>query len=216
MTRRRKIDDGSQPAEDESALDPIRQLVLRRSRELRLSLAALSREVNRNEAYLHQFVWRGSPKDLPETTRKHLAQTLGLDEASLRGGEEPMAIPSSIMTLPGRAAVSPPDVPVVRLGDRLDAAPSEWAPRPPTLATVTNAFALWVPVAIGRSQPGDLAYVHPSQPPRPGDMVVVVEDQRISRIGEMLGFDELSDGRERRQIDRLSQRLCKVVWLMLA
>lgn len=49
------------------------------------SLAALSRLIGRNAAYLQQFVTRGSPRVLGERERHMLAAYLGIDEADLGG-----------------------------------------------------------------------------------------------------------------------------------
>ncbi len=49
------------------------------------SLAALSRLLGRNDAYLQQFVTRGSPRVLGERERGTLAAYLGMDEADLGG-----------------------------------------------------------------------------------------------------------------------------------
>lgn len=52
------------------------------------SLAALSRRLGRNTAYLHQFVTRGTPVKLDEDDRLTLAQHFGIDEREL-GAREP-------------------------------------------------------------------------------------------------------------------------------
>jgi phage repressor protein C with HTH and peptisase S24 domain len=49
------------------------------------SLAALSRLIGRNAAYLQQFVTRGSPRLLAEGDRRKLARYLGLSDAALGG-----------------------------------------------------------------------------------------------------------------------------------
>lgn len=49
------------------------------------SLAALSRLIGRNAAYLQQFVVRGSPRLLAEADRRKLARYLGLSDAALGG-----------------------------------------------------------------------------------------------------------------------------------
>lgn len=49
------------------------------------SLAALSRLIGRNAAYLQQFVTRGSPRVLGERERYMLATYLGIDEVDLGG-----------------------------------------------------------------------------------------------------------------------------------
>lgn len=47
------------------------------------SLAALSRLVGKNAAYLQQFVTRGSPERLPEDVREKLARYFEVDERLL-------------------------------------------------------------------------------------------------------------------------------------
>lgn len=49
------------------------------------SLAALSRLIGRNAAYLQQFVMRGSPRLLAEADRRKLARYLGLSDSALGG-----------------------------------------------------------------------------------------------------------------------------------
>lgn len=55
------------------------------------SLAGLSRLLGKNDAYLQQFVTRGSPRLLGERERKTLAAYLAIDEADLGG---PLAGPA--------------------------------------------------------------------------------------------------------------------------
>lgn len=52
------------------------------------SLAALSRRIGRNAAYLQQFVDRGTPQRLPEDARLVLAQHWQVDERQL-GARDP-------------------------------------------------------------------------------------------------------------------------------
>ena len=51
--------------------------------ERRSDLAALSRLLGRNAAYVHQYLNRGSPKRLAEQDRRLLAEFFGVDEAVL-------------------------------------------------------------------------------------------------------------------------------------
>jgi hypothetical protein len=51
------------------------------------SYAALSRLIGRNDAYLQQFVMRGSPRELAERDRSMLARYFGVAEARLGGRE---------------------------------------------------------------------------------------------------------------------------------
>lgn len=55
------------------------------------SLAALSRMLGRNPAYLQQFVARGSPRVLAEDDRRRLAAFFGVDEGELGGAPAPPA-----------------------------------------------------------------------------------------------------------------------------
>lgn len=70
------------------------------------SLLQLSRWLGRNDAYLHQFVTRGSPRKLAENDRKRLADLLGLPESALGG-----------------PPVSPAMVPIPRLDVLVSAGP---------------------------------------------------------------------------------------------
>ncbi|MES2754152.1 MAG: S24 family peptidase [Pseudomonadota bacterium] len=57
-----------------------------------ISLLRLSRMIGRNDAYLQQFVQRGSPRRLPERERSILSDYLGIPAAAL-GGPEADAVP---------------------------------------------------------------------------------------------------------------------------
>lgn len=59
------------------------------------SLAALSRLLGRNAAYLQQFVQRGTPRRLAEQDRRLLAGYLGLSDAALGGPDQ--AVPMPVM-----------------------------------------------------------------------------------------------------------------------
>jgi repressor LexA len=59
------------------------------------SYAALSRMLQRNEAYLQQYVKRGTPRQLAERDRKLLASYFRVDEAVLGGPQSDAIIPPS-------------------------------------------------------------------------------------------------------------------------
>lgn len=59
------------------------QALTRAAAERGVALSALSRMIGRNQAYLGQFVVRGSPRRLPERERRQLADFLGIDETLL-------------------------------------------------------------------------------------------------------------------------------------
>ncbi len=68
-----------------------------------VALSALSRMLGRNQAYLGQFVNRGSPRVLPERERRMLADFLAIDEAVL-GAPPPSSEPVSVPWLAVQAA----------------------------------------------------------------------------------------------------------------
>jgi repressor LexA len=71
------------------------QALTRAAAERGVALSALSRMIGRNQAYLSQFVLRGSPRRLPERERRLLADFLALDESALGAAprEEDVAVP---------------------------------------------------------------------------------------------------------------------------
>ena len=58
------------------------------ARERGSSLAALSRMLDRNSAYLQQYISKGSPRKLEEADRRKLAKFFGVPESELGGMEE--------------------------------------------------------------------------------------------------------------------------------
>lgn len=175
-------------------LDPVRRLVVDRCRELRLTLADASRRIGRNESYVHQFVYRGSPKRLPEDTRIPLAQLLDLPESQLRpasilpASDGPMVHAPHITGQFGSQPVQPQaDVPVFAPGDPIDIArATEWTHRPPLLSGAGPLFARWVTEDTGRFHDGDMVIVRLNQPPRVGDPVVVLRGMEIIAIGDLV------------------------------
>lgn len=67
-----------------SAMDAVRKLILEKADERGTTLAELSRKLERNHAYLQQFIHRGVPADLPEKVRLPLALALNIDEEQLK------------------------------------------------------------------------------------------------------------------------------------
>ncbi len=76
-------------------LDPIRLLVLKLIEKKGADLKNASLAIGKNAAYLHQFVYRGTPKVLPEDAREALAKFLGVHEDQLRHREVPQRKPRS-------------------------------------------------------------------------------------------------------------------------
>lgn len=63
--------------------DTPQQALLRAARARGMALSGLSKLLGRNQAYLGQFVHRGSPRMLPERERRVLADMLDMDEVAL-------------------------------------------------------------------------------------------------------------------------------------
>jgi hypothetical protein len=172
--------------------DPVRSQIVTRAAALGLTYADLSRAVQRNETYVHQFVFRGTPKRLPEDVRETLARTLGVSEDELRGtppGQQRRLSPATraaVMSPPATPATKERDLPVfTEAGATLASAAVSWTPRPRSLDAAPGSFAVWVSRKHGRLNPGDMVFVHPSQPPRDGDLVVVIKDDRIVAVGDL-------------------------------
>lgn len=182
-------------------MDPVRQLILSRSQELGISHLELSRRAGKNEAYVHQFIYRGSPRRLPEEVRAAIAEALDVPEDALRPQPAPAngnapertnrpARPAArtVATVPKQSATE--SIPVFREGDTVDpSAAREWMPHP-VLTGIPGGYAVFARLAGGRLQPGDLAIVRPTQPARVGDTVVVLDTERkIIGIGNVAAID---------------------------
>jgi hypothetical protein len=169
-------------------LSGIRLLVLRRARDMHVTLADLSRGCGKNQAYFHQFIHKGSPRRLDEQTRFRAAAMLQVDESLLRDTPRLAFVPH-----PGEAPLSPPigaarQVPLFRETDAIiPAQAQQWAP-PFTPAGGPAAFAIWIDLPNQRLNTGDIAYAKSDIPARVGDLVVLLKpDHTVIAIGELTG-----------------------------
>lgn len=162
----------------DTSTDP-RQVIRTKLSELRLNMSAVSKMLGKNHAYLHQFLDRGIPAQLPELVRGQLAEILGVPEALLRGGG-------------GKGSLGPrgPRVPPM-VGDKIrvygaaQGGPDGWFPwngeivdyvsRPPHLAGATEAYSVYVAGSSmePRYYAGELVYIHPGKPVTTGAFVLV-------------------------------------------
>lgn len=78
-------------------MDDARAALIRLSAARGESLAELSRMIRRNDAYLQQFVARGTPRRLAEADRRLLARHFGVTEGELGG---PTATESAMVAVP--------------------------------------------------------------------------------------------------------------------
>jgi phage repressor protein C with HTH and peptisase S24 domain len=76
-------------------LDPVRTRVLKLVEDRKTDLKNASLKIGKNAAYLHQFIFRGTPKALPENVRQALAEFLGVEEDLLRHRRVPPRKPRS-------------------------------------------------------------------------------------------------------------------------
>ena len=70
----------------DTSTDPVRQLIRTTLSQRQLNMSAVSKKLGKNHAYLHQFLDRGIPAQLPELVREQLAAILQVPEAQLKGG----------------------------------------------------------------------------------------------------------------------------------
>lgn len=88
---KRPMSEGAEKVLDavrERSAAEVRATIQRAAAERGESLLSLSVALGKNEAYLQQFIRRGTPKRLPEEERRKLAQLLWVDERLL-GAREP-------------------------------------------------------------------------------------------------------------------------------
>lgn len=181
---------GSKERRGQKPKDPVRVMLLERIRERGVTIADLSRALQRNEAYMHQFIWRASPQWLGEADRAVICQMLEIPETLLRppmpDAPSPMRLRQSLAAVTG---TDQREVPLFREDDLINlTAVREWTHRIPGLPPGA-VFALWIAQEHTRFGPGTMVHVHQRQPPRIGDQVVVLADDRVVAIGELIAID---------------------------
>lgn len=226
--------DTTERDERESRLDDLRRLILRKMREHRFTLADLSRAAGKNEAYFHQFIWRPKPKGLPEDVREAIAPLLTMHPDELRGHARP-TMPAVLRRAPEADAIRPMpatsetgsarDIPVYQdTAERIEpSSAQEWTYRPPSLLTAGPAFAVWISAPRGRLRVGDLAFLRPNQPPRLGDTVMALDnDKRMVAMGDLAEVTathiliEEQKGAPKKKIKIGDTRIIKVAAVVLA
>jgi len=195
--------------QDPGKLDPARRALFDAVSSAGANFANLSRQIGRNHAYLGQYLWRGTPRTLPEDERKKLAVLLGVNDVPLKA---PSHLSVDIHT-PNRAkqslaetslervrsatgepaAFGPKDVKVLgfvkagKIGWYPDNGSTlEMTDRPPMLVGVPDAYAVYIDdrSMCPALKPGHMVWVHPFRPPRPEDFVVVQVSEEEAYIKE--------------------------------
>src|SRR5262245_17434964 len=133
----------------DTSTDPVRQLIRTTLSQRQLNMSAVSKKLGKNHAYLHQFLDRGSPAQLPAPVLEHWPVILLVPEAQLKGGGGKGASPARV----GRvgAPIAGDKIPVLGAGQ---GGSEGWFPwngeivdyvsRPPHLAGATQAYAVYV------------------------------------------------------------------------
>ena len=88
-------------------LDPVRFKLLKLIDKRGTDLKNASVAIGRNAAYLHQFVYRGTPKVLSEDDRAALARHLGCGEDELKHKKRPPRKPRAKPPRPQRVVAAP-------------------------------------------------------------------------------------------------------------
>jgi SOS-response transcriptional repressor LexA len=165
----------------DTTTDSVRQIIRAKLSELRLTMSEVSKSLGKNHAYLHQFLDRGIPAQLPELVREKLAPILQVPEGVLKGGGRVKA--SSTPPLgPGFLPPVGDRIPVLGAGQggsdgffpwNGDAV--EYAARPPYLSGALKAYAAYVTGSSmePRYYAAELVYVHPGRPVTVGAFVLV-------------------------------------------
>jgi phage repressor protein C with HTH and peptisase S24 domain len=163
-----------------TSTDPVRQLIRAKLSERHLNMSAVSKKLGKNHAYLHQFLDREIPAQLPELVRGQLALILDVPEELLKGGGGKGAPPPRV----GRpwAPFVPDKMPVYGAAQGGSEGSFPWngevvdyVSRPTHLAGATDAYAVYVAGSSmePRYYAGELVHIHPGKPVTTGAFVLV-------------------------------------------
>lgn len=166
----------------DTTIDPVRQLIRSTLSERQLNMSNVSKKLGKNHAYLHQFLDRGIPAQLPELVRERLAVILQVPEAQLKGLGSQARVSATARGVRDLPPVAGDRIPVLGAGH---GGSEGWFPwngeivdyvsRPPHLAGATQAYAVYV---VGSSMEpryyaGELVHIHPGKPVTTGSFVLV-------------------------------------------
>jgi SOS-response transcriptional repressor LexA len=190
-------------------LEGARSRLLKLAHDKRFSLRELSRLIDRNPSYLHQWAYKGSPKVLPEKERLRLASVLSVDERILRDeGFEGEAAEASATEVPApRArtgefftprhvveAMARAMIPILSRQDssgrmaRVDPAVATGGFIESAILAGEKGYALRIedPTLAPKFEPGDLAIVDPDRLAVPGDYVALTMADHTIEIGRLV------------------------------
>jgi SOS-response transcriptional repressor LexA len=165
----------------DTSTDSVRQLIRDTLLQRHLNMSAVSKMLGKNHAYLHQFLDRRIPAQLPELVRGQLADILGVPEEKLRGGGGK----GSPTPRPGSRWAPPMGGDKIPVYGAAQGGPDGWFPwngeaveyvsRPPHLAGAIEPFAVYVAGSSmePRYYAGEIVYIHPGKPATIGAFVLV-------------------------------------------
>lgn len=181
--------------------DERRELLLKALQSRHLDLANVSKGLGRNHAYLHQYIFKGKPRFLDEADRISLAESTGLTEDQLGrkvrkfgGKTEPAKVATFekprtrgdrvVMTEYRGPPVIERDATLIPVYSAAQGGRGHWlvhfealeyrAP-PEDLKGVRHAYGILIrgESMIPAYKPGEIAWIHPHRPARPGDDVIL-------------------------------------------
>jgi len=162
--------------------DSVRDLVRTTLAQRGLNMSQVSKALGRNHAYLHQFLDRGIPAQLPEAVREQLAGILQVPEAQLKGGGSSRSLSKVARVGRGPVLAVGDKIPVMGFGKQDAGGLFGWSGeivdyifRSPQLVGATQAYAVYVEGSgmEPRYYAGEVIYVHPGKPVTPGAFVLV-------------------------------------------
>lgn len=184
-------------------MDPMRRLVLERLRNLEISFKSVSIAAGKSEGYISQWLNKNSPYFLSPEVAEVVCRELTIspedwakavtDAERDRPVEADPPRPSNVVALlSGRhreslPAALPETIPVVQFGS---AEVVDRVPRPPRLAGVHGATAVWVDAPRGtRLQAGDMVYLRPAHAARIGDVVALRQASIVIAMGDLVSLN---------------------------
>jgi hypothetical protein len=168
-------------------LTGVRKAIFERCHDSGLTLADLSRAIGRNNAYVHQYMFKGTPRRLDGDSRMIIADLLKIAPDQLREPSERMRSQNALSAV--KADLAPAKIregiPLFRETEFIDLAKaSNWVPAMPTVGPSVS-FAVWIERPRKKLTPGNIVFAKPDHPVRPTDQVVVLAGNWVACLGEV-------------------------------
>jgi hypothetical protein len=164
-----------------------RKIIFERCKDSGLTLADLSRAIGRNTAYIHQYIFKGTPRHLDGDSRTVIADMLKIAPDQLCEPGARIQLQSALpVANTGPVAANVRDgIPLFRETEPIDLAKaSHWVSAMPTVGSSVS-FAVWIERPRKKLTPGDIVFAKPDHPVRPTDQVVVLAGNRVACLGEV-------------------------------